>query len=434
MIKLSSRVPAALVCMFLALPAAALAQGSAPSFSGLEEGSRGRTAAGASQARNRADREAILFLANHVKSLDAAIAQNRKAQQEILDEARRREEEARRRAEEAERRRRQANSRAAGNALLLLAGADPKDVNTYNRLMDVRDIVSAPNTEARRDAQRHAIASDALLLLGADVRTVNDLDTFSGAVGVMSQASRARAMKQELTNARRNTTAAAGRSMTLEEAIKSLESERARALDLLAGYSKRYLAEVNGIVASIPGFADTFGAVKDIAFDFSQGPDSTAPLILALTFTVRAETVDVRLADIEQFLGDRFAKLIAGRESAARQAKNTADGKWAELDALVTQKADLEDQIRAKQAERAKLTGLRNFAARSRIDSDIERLRKAIPSQEKETALRATIRGLEGDHKKAEALLERAKAARAMLAKLDETRAKAALEKIRALL
>ncbi len=429
-------LPRALVAAACLVPVLGFAQ--PIGFDGLTGGGAssgtGSTPAGAANP----DRTAILLLSKHLKQLNEEIARASRFQQDMLAEAAAREEAARKRKEAAEAARRKANQRAARNALIGLVGAATDtdvsgDLAFLNAVDDVSDALSARDAQSQADFRRRAIYTP---LLFGDDPGLRDLDN---AYVALRENRNVRRYGAELEAARGRMRQAQVEAKDLDTYIRSLESDREKALAMLDGFVRDYLGRVNQLVAGIPGFVEAFGSVQDLAFALDLPLDSREPLVLALTFHVRSsdraqhDVVDVKLSTLREFVEDGFATLVSQREAAVRAVEAEIAAARAGLTSVEERRARVQTRIDAEKARLAATSGIKVFT-RSGIESEIRRLEKERDAIGNPAALRASTQTLDQKLAEARHLLARARSVQASLGRLDRSKVVAALGQLERLI
>lgn len=402
-------------------------------FGGLTEagGASRRSEAGVDESR-ASDRRYILFLSNHVQLVDQEIQRASDYAVQVVQDA-----EAiaaalaaeRQRAEEA---RRRANARQVRNGVALLLGADESDVALMNSIDDLSDALSRQkDAQARADLNRRVYTPAVIGILDdswsvADDNTLRSFDNFAVAI---REGSRARKLMQREQIAQGDVAAAREEAQAIRKHIEDLQKDRTRSLALLDEFSNKYLGAVNRILAGLPGFEATFGAAKDIGFDFSVPEDSPQPLIGTLSFDLSVEVeeggrkrtkvdrVDLALDSIGEFLEDDFRTLVTQRQRRVVDAERFLADARSGVDAAANRRTRLEAQVATERANLAAASGISNLFKRRRIQAEIDRLQGEL-SQAGRAAGQARGTVAEGEKKVAEAnyLLKRALAAQRMLA------------------
>jgi len=431
------RALAALLALALVAP---LSRGYAEDpldFDGLTR--REVSGATAEDPRER-DRAMVLFLASHLRQVDAEIERARSFQIDVVRDAQEYVallEERKRAAEEA---RRKANARAARNALFSLAGAEAETIDLMNSIDDVSDALSA-DTEAERAAVRRRVYTPLVgsLLLGADTEDLNTLRTFDNVGTALSSGRRARDLGEALEHARQGVRDAELQAERVGEHVARMEEEKTRALELLDEMSARYLGEVNRIVAGVPGFAETFGRVHDLAFTNALDVPDDQPLILALTFAIpvpdrdEPEVVDVRLREVREMVEDRFETLVQQRQARVERLEADLEELRRGVDDAHARRERIRAQI-ATQRRHLDATSRWKVVTRSRISGEIERLEGELRHDRQPQTLAEGIRAKEDELAAAERLLARARSAQQLFGRVDAAAALQAVREIEALL
>lgn len=334
------------------------------------------------------DRRAILLLAEHVREVDAEVQRASRYAVEVVQDAETIAAAVAAEKQAAEEARRRANARQLRNGALTLLGASEDDLALVNAMDDLDDALRRhKDAQARADVRRRVYVPGVVAVLApetttSDLNTLRAIDNFGVA---LREGRRARQLGQQLEVAQGDVAAAREEARRVREHIQALQADRTRSLQMLDGYSERYLASVNGLVGSLPGFQELFGSVHDLAFDLQAEVDGGQPLIRTLTFRLEVgacrgkdgetQDVDVDIDLLGEFLGDRFTTLIAQRERrvASAEAAIARHGRGAVTarEAREAVVADLASTRREYQA-----TSRLKVFTRNRLSGEIERLER----------------------------------------------------------
>jgi hypothetical protein len=379
------------------------------------------------------DRRAILLLAEHVREVDAEIQRASRYAVDVVQDAEAIAAAVAAEKKAAEEARKRANARQIRNGAMALLGASEDDIALANSLDDLQDALRRhKDAQARADLSRRVYVPGVVAVLAPETSTgdLNSLRAIDNFGVALREGRRARQLGNRLEVAKGDVAAAREEARRIREHIEALQADRTRSLELLDGYSERYLGAVNELVGSLPGFTELFGTVRDIAFDLKAEVDGDQPLIRILTFRMEVgscrgqegetQDIDVDIDLLGEFLADDFRTLLAQRgrrvESAGAAIQRHAAG-------VVTARQERE----AVQADLARVR--REFEAtsrlkvftRNRLSGEIERLerRSRELGQQGGTATQSKA-SAEREKAEAEFLYCRANAARQRLQALEE--------------
>lgn len=386
------------------------------------------------------DRRAILLLAEHAREVDAEIQRASRYAVDVVQDAEAIAAAVAAEKKAAEEARRRANARQLRNGALTLLGASEDDLALVNTLDDLDDALRRhKDAQAKADLRRRVYVPGVVAVLApetstGDLNTLRAIDNFGVA---LREGRRARQLGDRLEVAQGDVAAAKDEARRIRQHIESLQADRTRSLELLDGYSGRYLAAVNDLVASLPGFSELFGTVRDIAFDLQAEVDGEEPLVRTLTFRLEvgacrgreAETqdLDVDIDLLGEFLGDRFATLIDQRQRRVASAEAAiARHERGAVTAQEAREAVQRDLARVRR-EYDGTSRLKAFT-RSRLSKEIARLERRS-GQLRTQGTSATQSKAEAERELDEArfLLCRAQGAQRRLARLEAEAGSAAV-------